>query len=147
MGKPLVCGLFGPHPHAHRTKIVMCGARTRRTFFAPARAPETAHFFLLIKLSFSGIFLQKHECADVPRTSTPKRGARTRTYIFENFSAPIRTKFAAPARTLKVWNLHILFEFCISGNHIFLCPSASHFCTNPESELFEIKINEKMPII
>ena len=47
--KPLVCGHFGPHPHAHRTKFVMCGACTRTPYFAPARAPARAlahaHFF------------------------------------------------------------------------------------------------------
>ena len=66
--KPLVCGLFGPHPQAHRTKIVMCGARTRTPFIAPARAPAPApaHFFKKIqkkffwlKSSFFWIFLQK----------------------------------------------------------------------------------------
>ena len=53
-GKPLVCGLFGPHPHAHRTKIVMCGARTRTPFFGPARAP--AHFFKKFSKNFFSNF-------------------------------------------------------------------------------------------
>ena len=47
--KPLVCGLFGPHPNPYRTKIVMCGARIRTPFFAPARATAPAHFLTEIK--------------------------------------------------------------------------------------------------
>ena len=80
--KPLVCGLFGPHPHAHRTKIAICGARTRTPFFAPARAPahfsKKIHFLkknLLLKIKFFVIFLQKNEY--VRRTSACTRGART----------------------------------------------------------------------
>ena len=53
LSKPLVCGLFGPHPHAHRTKFVMCGARTSTPFFAPARAHAHAHFF---KKKFQNFF-------------------------------------------------------------------------------------------
>ena len=41
MSKPLVCGLFGPHPHAHRTKIVMCGARTRTANFYTRKRTRT----------------------------------------------------------------------------------------------------------
>ena len=43
-----------------------------------------------------------NESADGRRTSAPKRGARTHArtqmHISENFSAPICTKIAAPAR-------------------------------------------------
>ena len=61
------------------------------------------------------------------RTSAPTKGARTRTHIFENFCAPLRTKIAAPARvrvraharTLKVCmlqrvcNVHWSVSYCI----------------------------------
>ena len=129
--KPLVCGLFGPHPHAHRTKFVMCGACTRTPFFAPARAPAPAHFFkkkfqinflkffflvFLLKIKFFTKKKSVRTCGAHPHL----RGAhaRTRTHIFENFCAPLRTKIAAPARvrmraharTLKVWDLETFMK-------------------------------------
>ena len=55
--KPLVCRLFGPHAHAHHTKIVMCSARTRTPFFVPAHASAPTHFLKKIsKKNFFSIF-------------------------------------------------------------------------------------------
>ena len=113
--KPLVCGDFDPHPHAHRTKIVMCGARTRTPFFAPARAHFFAKkfskkIFFFNFLVLKNQFFTKNECVRMCGAHPHPRGvhACTRTHIFENFSAPICTKIATPARVRVRPHAHTL---------------------------------------
>ena len=102
---PFVCGLFGPHLHPHRTKFVICGARTCTPFFVHACAPASEHkknskknFFLVffyLKLSFFTKKKSVRTCGAHPHLRVH---ARTRTHIFENFCAPLCTKIATPAR-------------------------------------------------
>ena len=83
--KRLVCGLFGQHPHAHRTKIdnvrrtrphINFCTRTRtrtRTFFQKQFSKKKKKCFLFLKINF----FTKKECADVQHTSAPTIGAPT----------------------------------------------------------------------
>ena len=114
MPKPFVCGLFGPHPHAHSTKFVICGACSCPPTPAHLKRKSKKIYifftFFSLKIKF---FYKKVECSDVRRTSAPRRAhGRTGMHFFENFCAPLCTKIAAPAgvgmhahaRTLKVFN-------------------------------------------
>ena len=103
VSKPLVCGDFGPHPHAHCTKIIMCGAHTCTPFF---QKKFQRNFFFWFFLLLNNIFLQKMRVCRHGRTLEPNRGAHThphahfwkffRTHLHKN----CRTHTCVSARTL-----------------------------------------------
>ena len=128
---PFVCGLFGPHLHPHRTKFVICGARTCTPFFAHACAPASEHkknskkkFFLVffyLKLSF---FYKKEECADVRCTSAPKKGARTHphAHLWKFLRTPLHknrhTRTCAHVRARAGTHIKV---FVCSMQNVYIC--------------------------
>ena len=89
---------FCPQPHAHRTNLAMCGARTRTPIIASARAPAHISIFLLLKIMKLKKKCYVRTCAACPHL----RGLHTHTHApaltFLKTSEPLRLQIDAHVR-------------------------------------------------
>ena len=135
--KPLVCGLFGPHPHAHRTKIVMCGARTRTANFCTRTRTRTRTNFQkkFQKKNFFQFFFF-FSCIEIEKCAKKWTCGRAGARLHLGARPHLKKQFThAPARTF-LKNFPHLFAQKSPHPHVCACGDILVFWRFPIWDIF-----------